>query len=183
MPILSEAEGPSLQLGMTGRECYHCKQWIEEGEAHDCWTTTEAALTQDLSEDLRDAWERLRETAADFGDQRIYASGSCIMFSRESCYFFVRPKKSFLEVCVFLGRALRAPQVHRAERKSKAKVVNILKIRHRDEVEAPITDWLREAYDLPDVLAAAAAAKAPAVRRSSTRRRKVETKRGKAKRR
>src|SRR5687768_17767051 len=49
---------------MPGRECYHCKQWVEEGEAHDCWTTTEAALTKDLSEDLRDAWERLRDTAA-----------------------------------------------------------------------------------------------------------------------
>ena len=49
---------------MAGRECYHCKQWIEQGEAHDCWTTTEAALTRDLPEDLRDAWERLRETAA-----------------------------------------------------------------------------------------------------------------------
>ena len=68
---------------MAGRECYHCKQWVEEGEAHDCWTTTEAALTQDLSEDLRDAWERLRETAASFGDQRIYASHNSIMFSRE----------------------------------------------------------------------------------------------------
>ena len=59
---------------MPGHECYHCKQWVEEGEAHDCWTTTEAALTRDLSDDLRDAWERLRETAAAFGDQRIYAS-------------------------------------------------------------------------------------------------------------
>lgn len=138
---------------MAGRECHHCKEWIEEGQAHDCWTTTEAALTQDLSEDLQDAWERLRETASAFGDQRIYASGSCIMFSRESCYFFVRPKRRFLEVCVFLGRALKAPQVRRADRKTKSKVANILKITHRDEVEAPITDWLREAYDLPDVLA------------------------------
>ena len=138
---------------MPGRECHHCKEWIEEGEAHDCRTTTEAALTQDLSEDLQDAWERLRETAVAFGDQRIYASGTCIMFSRESCYFFVRPKRSFLEVCVFLGRALRAPQVRRADRKSKTKVANVLKIRHRDEVEPPITDWLREAYQLRDVLA------------------------------
>jgi len=47
---------------MAGRGCYHCKQWIEEGEAHDCWTTSEAALTQELSEDLRDAWERLLGT-------------------------------------------------------------------------------------------------------------------------
>jgi Domain of unknown function (DUF5655) len=141
---------------MSGRECHHCKEWIEEGEAHDCWTTTEAALTQDLAEDLQDAWERLRETAVAFGDQRIYASGTCIMFSRESCYFFVRPKRSFLEVCVFLGRALRAPQVRRADRKSKTKVANVLKIRHRDEVEPPITDWLREAYQLPDMLASRA---------------------------
>ena len=139
---------------MPGRECYHCKQWIEEGEHHDCWTTTEDALTADLSEELREAWERLRETAVELGEQRIYASGSCIMFSRDVCYFFVRPKRSFLEVSVFLGRALKAPQVHRADRKSKSKVANILKIRHRDEVEPPITDWLREAYELPEVLAA-----------------------------
>ena len=84
--------------GMAGRQCYHCKQWIGEGEEHDCWTTTEEALTQDLSQELRDAWERLRETAARFGDQRIYASHKSIMFSRDSCYFFVRPKRSFLEV-------------------------------------------------------------------------------------
>jgi hypothetical protein len=139
---------------MAGRECHHCKQWIETGEAHDCWTTTEAALTQDLSEDLRDAWERVRETAAAFGDQRIYASGTAIMFSRESCYFFVRPRRSFLQLCVFLGRAVNAPQVRRVERKSTSKLVHIIHIRHRDEVEAPLTDWLREAYQLPDVLAA-----------------------------
>ena len=138
---------------MAGRECHHCKEWIAEGEAHDCWTTTEAALTQDLSDDLQDAWERLRETAVSFGDQRIYASHKSIMFSRKSCYFFVRPKRSFLEVCVFLGRELKAPPVRRAERKSKTKVANILKITHRDEVEAPVTEWLREAYELPDVLA------------------------------
>src|SRR5688572_33357462 len=105
-----------------GHECYHCKQWVEAGEAHDCWTTTETALTRDLSEDLQEAWERLRETAVSFGDQRIYASHNSIMFARKSCYFFVRPKKKFLEVCVFLGRAVKASQVRRAERTSKTKV-------------------------------------------------------------
>jgi len=139
---------------MRGHTCHHCKQWIEEGEAHDCWTTTEAALTQDLSEDLQDAWQRLREAAVSLGDQKVYASGTCIMFSRDSCYAFVRPKRSFLEVCLFLGRALKAPQVRRATPTSKTKVANIVQIRHRDEVEAPITDWLQEAYDLPDRLAA-----------------------------
>jgi hypothetical protein len=147
---------PHMNETMAGRECYHCKQWIEEGEEHDCWTTTETALTQDLSPDLQDAWERLRETAVSFGDQRIYASHKSVMFSRKSCYFFVRPKTNFLEVCVFLGRTLKAPQVRRVDRASKHKIFHIIQIRHRDEVEAPITDWLREAYELSDMLASTA---------------------------
>lgn len=143
------------------RECYHCKQWIEAGESHDCWTTTEAALTQDLSEELRDAWQRLREAAVELGEQRIYASGSCIMFSRDVCHFFVRPKRSYLELCLILGRAVKAPQVRRVEPKSKIKFANLIPIRHRDEVEPPLTDWMREAYELQDVLAAKPAAKRP----------------------
>jgi hypothetical protein len=92
----------------------------------------------------------LRETAAALGDQRIYASHSAIMFSRRACHFFVRPKKNFLELCVFLGRAVKAPQVRRTDRVSTSKVVHVIQIRHRDEVESPITDWLQEAYDLSD---------------------------------
>ena len=161
---------------MRAHECHHCKQWIEEGEAHDCWTTTEAALTEDLSEELRDAWERLREAAVEFGDQRIYASGTAIMFSRESCYFFVRPRRSHLQVCIFLGRAVRAPQVRRVERTSKSKLANIVHIRHRDEVEAPITDWLQEAYELPDRLAGAAAKPSPR-RKSRSKRRSAPSRR------
>ena len=103
---------------MPGHECYHCKQWVEEGEAHDCWTTTERALTRDLSEDLRDAWERLREAASELGEQRIYASHNSIMFAR------------------------------------KTKVAHIIQVKHRDEVEAPLTEWLHEAFHLQDAAAA-----------------------------
>ena len=127
-------------------ECFHCKQWVDDWTTHNCWTTTEAALTRDLSEDLRDAWERLRETAVSFGDQRIYASHNSIMFSRKACYFFVRPKRSYLEVCFFLGRTLKSPRIRRAMASSRTKVAHIVHVKHRDEVEAPMTDWIEEAY-------------------------------------
>src|SRR5512134_3048873 len=109
---------------MASRQCYHCKQWIEEGEEHDCWTTTPEALTRDLPEDLMDAWQRLRETANEFGEQRIYASHKSIMFSRKSCYFFVRPKKKVLEVWFFLGRTLKSPIVRKTLQSSKRKVAH-----------------------------------------------------------
>jgi hypothetical protein len=161
---------------MAARECYHCKQPVAAGQPHDCWTTTEAALTADLSDDLQEAWQRLRETAAAFGDQRIYASHSSIMFSRTSCYFFVRPKKNFLEVCVFLDRALKAPQIRRVDRASTTKVGHIIQIRHRDEVEAPVTNWLQRAYEMSDLLTARARSKRPETRAESAAGKSKKTK-------
>ena len=143
---------------MKAHECYHCKAWVAEGELHDCWTTTEAALTKVLSEDLQDAYERIRDTAVDFGDQRVYASGSCIMFARATCYFFVRPKRQWLELAVFLPRAVKSPLVKRVEPKSKVKLAHIIRVTHRDEVEAPLTDWLKEAYDFEPLAKAVAKA-------------------------
>ena len=140
---------------MKGHECYHCKQWVDEGEAHDCWTTTESALTKDLSEDLQDAYERLRETALEFGEQRIYASHHSIMFARKSCYFFVRPRRAHLEVVCFLGRSIKSPRIKKIVESSKVKRAHIFHIKHRDEVEAPMTDWLKEAYDFEPVKKAA----------------------------
>jgi len=134
----------------AGRTCFHCKQWINEGDAHDCWSTTEAALTEGLSEDLQDAYARLRETAVEFGDQRIYASHSSIMFSRKACHFFVRPKRTYLELVIFLARTVRAPQIKKVVESSRAKRAHIVHITHRDQVEAPITDWMRQAYELQD---------------------------------
>ena len=144
---------------MAGRECYHCKQWIEEGTAHDCWTTTPTALTRDLSDDLREAWDRLHETALEFGEQRVYASHNSIMFSRKACYFFVRPKRKALEVCIFLGRTIKSRQIRRVEPSSRTKLVHFVDVTHRDQVEPPITDWLREAYEKSDQLSGRAGAK------------------------
>jgi hypothetical protein len=132
---------------MKAHECYHCKQWIEEGQAHDCWTTTEAALTSELSDDLRDAWERIRETAVELGEQRIYASHNSIMFARKVCYFFVRPQRKYLEVWFFVGRPIKSPLIDKVMHGSSTKRAHRVRITHRDQVEPPLSDWLKEAYD------------------------------------
>ena len=164
---------------MAGHECYHCKQWIEAGVEHDCWTTTERALTKDLSEDLQDAWERLREAAVELGEQRIYASHHSIMFARKSCYFFVRPKRSALAVVIFLGRTQKSPLVRKTVATSRTKVAHLLNIVHRDQIEPPMTDWLLEAYGLQDAVLAR-----PAKRKKTmkTRARKTSAARSRSRR-
>jgi len=49
-------------------------------------------------------------------------------------------------LCVFLGREVKAPQIRRSDRSSKTRFYHMIQVRHRDEVEPPLTDWLLEAY-------------------------------------
>ena len=142
---------------------------------------TEASLTEDLPEDLRDAWERIRETAVEFGEQRIYASHHSIMFSKKVCYFFVRPRPKFIEVWIMLGRAVKALQIKNVMKGSSNKYCNLVRVTHRDEVEAPITDWLREAYGMHDALLARPRQKRASRKKASTRRRSRAPRRGRAK--
>gem|GEM_PF-3328220 len=141
---------PTIKVrGKVATKCYHCDAFLTEEErfTHNCWSKTEEELTYDLPEELKDAWERLRTTAVEFGDQRIYASHRSIMFSRKSCYFFVRPQKKYLEVCFFLGRALKDPFVRKIQQTTKTKFAHMVRIGHYDEVEGAFTDWLKEAYE------------------------------------
>jgi hypothetical protein len=159
---------------MAARQCFHCKQWIEPRDDHDCWTTTEAALTRHLPEDLQEAYERIRDTAVEFGEQRIYASHHSIMFSRKACHFFVRPKSTYLELCLFLGRPIKSPQIKTVVKSSKVKFAHLIRITHRDEVEAPITEWMEEAYRLPDERVVAVV-RARAEPRAARKRRRTRT--------
>ncbi len=161
---------------MKANECYHCKQRIVKGTPHDCWTTTPERLTEHLPEPLLDAWRKLHTTADAFGEQRIYASHKSIMFSKKACYFFVRPTPKRLEVCVFLGRPLKHPLVRKAQPSSKTKFWNMIHVTHEDEVEAPLTDWLQEAFDKSDELTLKAKATKPVgprrkVRKAATKKR------------
>jgi hypothetical protein len=110
------------------------------------WNVTEAQLIDPLDEDLRDAWQKLRAFAAGLGAQRIYASARSIMFSKKICYFFVRPQKRFLEVWIFLPRKIEGLVSMQGPSK-KVKYCNLFKAFHPDQIEEPLTDWIREAFD------------------------------------
>jgi Domain of unknown function (DUF5655) len=130
----------------------HYDPWNVKGsvtrhlEAKAGTTYTEARLIDGLDEDLRDAWHKLRAFAAGLGPQRIYASPLSIMFARKVCYFFVRPRKTFLEVWFFLPRKIKGLRSMHGPTK-KVKHCILFKVVHPDQIEEPLTDWIREAFD------------------------------------
>jgi hypothetical protein len=107
---------------------------------------TEAELTDGLDRDLRDAWQKLRAFAAGLGTQHIYASPQSIMFAKSVCYFYVRPRKKFLEVWIFLPRKIEGLISTQAPTR-KVKYCNLFKVVHIDQIEEPLTEWIREAFN------------------------------------
>jgi hypothetical protein len=100
-----------------------------------------------MSEDLRDAWYRLKETFLSYGPQRTYTSFRSLMFARKTCHAFVRPKKTYLELCFFLREAVDSPMLKAVTQVSKTKYSHAFALKHSDQVEPPLTDWLREAFE------------------------------------
>jgi hypothetical protein len=62
----------------------------------------------------------------------------------------VKPRRNFLEFWIFLGRVVKGPQIKKVVESSRVKRAHLLKITHRDEIDSPITDWMKEAYELQD---------------------------------
>lgn len=113
----------------------------------DHYNRSEPYLIDPLGEDLKDAWFKLRAYGESLGAQTIYASGRAIMFSRKTCYFFVRPKKSFLEVVVFLTKK-RPMEFYKTIRPvSKTKLAHTYRLIHSDQVEGELTEAISLAYD------------------------------------
>jgi len=110
------------------------------------WGVQESQLVDKLEGDLLEAWKKLRAFAKELGPQRIYASPQAIMFAKKICYFYVRPKKSHLEVWIFLPRQIKGLRATASATKV-VKYSNLFKLVHADQVEEPLSDWIREAYE------------------------------------
>lgn len=110
------------------------------------WQTTEKALTAHLSEELLDAWKKIKKFSLSLGEQRVYASGKAIMFSKKTCFFFVRPKKSYVEVVVFLPEKRILLGFQSVQPVSKVKFAHTFKLIHADQVEGELTKAIQRAY-------------------------------------
>lgn len=113
---------------------------------HNYLPATENELIMNLSEDLQEAWHKIRELAAAQGEQRIYTSAKAIMFAKTICYFFVRPKKKFLETVIFLSDDRKRSGFHSVVVSTKTKYTHTFRLVHADQVEGELAEAVIQAY-------------------------------------
>ena len=127
--------------------CPVCSRALQADGMHDCTPITEDEVIAKMDEDLADAFHKIRAFATELGEQRIYASEKAIMFAKRICYLFVRPKKSYLEVCFFGPEAMFDASVGKLHQVSKTRISHMYRVTHADQVEEPLTDWIRESFE------------------------------------
>ena len=128
--------------------CDKCGIPYDMNRPHECVPLTERDLLANIEEDLRDAFLTLRERAEALGEQRIYNNARAVMFSRRVCYMYVRfNKKAYVELCFFLPREEKDLAIHRTQAVSKTRFSHTFKLVHADQVEEPLMEWVREAYE------------------------------------
>ncbi|MBY0505537.1 MAG: hypothetical protein K2X03_16610 [Bryobacteraceae bacterium] len=128
-------------------KCPHCSRWLaRDRPEHRCVPPTEREVVGHLTGDLNDAWIKLRAAALQLGPQEIHASAKAVMFSRSTCYLFVRTRKSALELCLFLPEPLAHPLVKRVQQVSARKHAHTILLQHEDQIEAPLTEWMGTAW-------------------------------------
>ena len=124
------------------------KKKVKKYEHHpDHYNTSESYLIQGLDEDLKDAWAKIREFGASLGEQRIYASGRAIMFSKKVCYFFVRPKTKYLETVIFLKEKKSSEYFKSIQPVSRTKFAHTFRLTHADQIEGDLVAAIQEAYE------------------------------------
>lgn len=132
------------QIALNNTPTKTTKKTYEHHPDHD--NTSEEYLIQNLEDDLQDAWAKIREFGSALGKQRIYASGRAIMFSKKVCYFFVRPKKKYLEVVIFLPFKKAESSFKGIRAVSKTKFSHTFRLVHADQVEGELTEAIEDAY-------------------------------------
>lgn len=107
---------------------------------------SEDFLIRPLTEELQEAWFKIRSFGEALGEQRIYASGRAIMFSKKVCYTFVRPHKKFIETVIFLTESKKLKGFSTVRAVSKTKYAHTFKLVHSDQVEGELTSAMSRAF-------------------------------------
>ena len=141
----------SKHLKSKSSKYYKCKQCLgyvlnSRRKSHRCEKPSEESVFENLVEEPREAWIKLRKFASSLGPQKIYCSAKAVMFSRNVCYMFVRCKKSRIELCIMLDHKLDHEQIKKVDAYSKTRFRHIINVHHEDLIEGPLTEWILQAW-------------------------------------
>jgi hypothetical protein len=131
-------------------KCNQCRGYIllAKKKSHHCVIPTEEAIFENLEDEPREAWSKLKKFAENLGPQKIYCSAKAVMFSRDVCYMFVRSKKNKIELCLMLDEKIIHDSIKKIEEYSKTRFRHTLHIHHEDSIEVPLTDWILKAWNM-----------------------------------
>lgn len=98
--------------------------------------------------DVRAIYDRLLAQVQAFGPVIEEPKKTSIHLSNKSAFAGVHTRKDYLLVTIRSDHPIESPRVVKAERASKNRYHQDIKLAHPDDVDADLLTWLKAAYSL-----------------------------------
>jgi hypothetical protein len=119
--------------------------------SHAAHSTAVAALFAGRDAVVPAIYDRILEALHRLGPFDQQPKKTSIHLVRSTGFAGIHPRKSALILNLRLDRALGGPRVFKSEQVSRNRYHNELKLTSPDDIDAELTNWLREAYHLSAV--------------------------------
>ncbi len=129
--------------------CPECgRTFRNPNQAHSCVRIKPEALLQKSEPVVREIYRKLSVTVTRFGNVHVSATKSAIMFSRNSTFLAVKPKRQWLDIEYLLDTGTCAFPVYKTIRANKSRVAHFVRLESVRDISKTLEHNLKRAFRL-----------------------------------
>ena len=130
--------------------CPKCKRRFRYvNQMHTCKQITPEEAFKQRPRHLFVLYSRLLDTLTKFGEFRVEAIPSGVLFFKtKSTFLAIKVKSSWLDLEFFLDKVEDLPPVKKYLRTSRKRVLHVVSIDQEEDIDAQLLRWLQRSYEL-----------------------------------
>jgi hypothetical protein len=135
---------------MTAKPLWTCpccrRQFANRNQAHSCGQFTVEQLLDGRPLEMVELYGRLSDLVQGFGDVLVAPTKTRVLFKVRTVFAAVAVSTNGLDLQLVLSRRLKHRRIKKAQEEYPG-IVHSLRIEKANDLDADLTDWLREAYE------------------------------------
>ncbi len=129
--------------------CPKCgRKFRNTNQDHSCMITDLRSHFAGKDQNVINTFEELLDRVMTFSSVRINPLKNAILFSVNSHFLAVKPKKSRLDIEFLLDGKIEGFPIHKSVQATKTKWAHFMQLDSPDEVDDQLMQWLRRAHQL-----------------------------------
>lgn len=129
--------------------CPDCgREFKNTHQDHSCLITDLESHFINKEQNVIDTFEIIKNHVMKFEGVKLNSVKNAILFTAESHFLAIKPKKAWLDIEFVLDEPLEDFSIHKTVQASKNKWANFVRLEKPEEVDIQFAGWIERAYKL-----------------------------------